>query len=124
MDSPLQEVHMVRLDRKTRRISAGQVFPGPVWYSRRLYDGIYVACTVQETGPSHQDKRLHFMASDDLEHWEEAGRFEHDGLPKGLMKNGVAAFSDGAQTSGGFYMFFEAVKGLDGKSCLCRLTNI
>lgn len=121
MDSPISEVHHIKLDRKTREIEVKESFPGPVWYSKKLYDGYYILATAQEIGPSHKDDRLHFFISRDLEHWEEEGTFRHDGLPKGYFKFGVAAFADGAQESSGFYAFFEAVKGLDGRVCSCAL---
>ena len=123
MDSPLKEVHHVKLNRLTRQIEIKQTFPGPVWYSKRLEDGYYIAATAQEKGPSHKDKCLHIMVSSDLENWEDIATFESDFMPKGLFHPSVIAFADGIQTSQGFYMFFVAVKGFDGKSCLCRLEN-
>lgn len=122
MDSPLSEVHHIKLNRNTRKIELMQSFAGPVWYSKELSDGYYMAVTAQEIGPSHKDKKLHFMVSSDLKHWEEVRCFEHDKLPKGYMKYGVVAFADGGQDSQRFYTFYEGVKGLDGKSCLCTLS--
>ena len=123
MDSPLKEVHHVRLDRQTRQIEIKQTFPGPVWYSKKLNDGYYLAATAQEKGPSHKDEYLHFMVSKDLEQWEDIAQFKSDKLPKGFFKFGVITFADGKQTSKDFFMFFEAVKGYDGKSCLCQLED-
>ncbi|OCZ49435.1 hypothetical protein [Dehalobacter sp. TeCB1] len=123
MDSPLKEVHHVRLDRQTRQIEIKQTFPGPVWYSKKLNDGYYLAATAQEVGPSHQDECLHFMVSKDLEQWEDIAQFKSDHMPKGLFKFGVIGFADGKQNRDNFYLFFEAVKGYDGKSCLCQLED-
>lgn len=123
MDSPLQEVHHVKLDRNTRQIEIKQALPGPVWYSKRLEDGYYLAATAQEKGPSHKDKCLHIMVSCDLEKWEDIATFQSDLMPKDLFHYGVITFAEGIQTSQGFYMFFEAVKGFDGKACLCKLDN-
>ena len=99
----------------------GCVFPGPVWYQKRLTDGYYVATTAREIGPGVHDRYAHLMVSKDLEHWEDVHRFEHDGLPQRYFKSGVVGFADGPETSDSFYMFFEAIKGLDGKSTRCRL---
>jgi hypothetical protein len=124
MDSPLSEVHHIKLNRNTRKITIGQVFPGPVWYLKQLGDGLTLACTVQEIGPSHKDHNLHLYASRNLKKWVEVAQFEHDGFKKGLMKYGVGAFADGAQNSNAFYIHFEAVRKFDGKVCLCSLFGI
>jgi len=114
MDSPLTDVHHIRMDRKTRAISIGQAFPGPVWYLKRL----------QEIGPSHKDSKIHLFASRNMRKWVEVASFDHDGFKKGLMKFGVAAFAEGPQTSDAFYLHFEAIRKLDGKVCLCGLFGI
>ncbi len=124
MDSPISEVHHIRLDRKNRTISIGQVFPGPVWYLKELADGITLACSVQEVGPSHKDDKVHLFASRNMKKWVEVAEFEHDGFKKGIMKFGVGAFADGAQSSKKFYIHFEAIKKYDGKVILCSLTGI
>jgi hypothetical protein len=124
MDSPLVDVRHVRLDRKSRAIRLGTAFPGPVWYLKRLTDGITLACTVQEIGPAHKDEFVHVFASRNMSKWTEVGKFRHDRWKKGTMKFGVGAFADGAQDSRAFYMHFEAVRGLDGRTALCELTGI
>jgi hypothetical protein len=123
MDSPLKEVHHVKFQRNTRQIEIKQAFPGPVWYSKRLQDGYYIAATAQEIGPSQKDHNLHLVVSRDLEKWEDVAIFKKDRMSKRYFKFGVIAFADGTQTSESFYMFFEAVKGFDGKSYLCKLEN-
>lgn len=124
MDSPLAAVHHIKLNRKTRKISIGQAFPGPVWYLKRLSDGLVLASTVQEIGPSHKDHNVHLFASRNLKKWVEVAQFEHDGFKKGLMKFGVGSFADGSQNSDAFYMHFEAIRKLDGKVCLCSLFGL
>ena len=121
MDSQLEPSHHIRLDRDTRRISRLAEFPGPVWYIKRLTDGYYLAATAQEIGPGVRDEYTHLLVSRDLESWESIRQFEHDGLPKRFFKFGVIGFADGEQSSDGFYLFAEAIKGLDGKVALCRL---
>ncbi len=121
MDSPLQDSYHVKLDRQSRSVETRSRFPGPVWYSKRLADGYYLAATAQETGVGVHDRFAHLMVSTDLEHWETIHRFEHDGLPRKYFKCGVIAFADGQQTSDSFYLFFEAIKGFDGKAALCKI---
>lgn len=121
MDSQLQDSHHIKLDRKTRKIMHKQAFPGPVWYIKRLEDGFYLAATAQEIGPGVKDSYVHLMVSCDLETWEDVHHFEHDGLPKRWFKFGVIGFADGPQRSDGFYLFAEAVKGLDGRIALCEI---
>jgi hypothetical protein len=121
MDSQLQDSHHIKLDRKTRKIEKKNAFPGPVWYSKRLEDGYYLAATAQEIGPGVKDGFAHLMVSRDLETWEDVRQFEHDGLPKRWFKFGVIGFADGAQTSKNFYLFAEAIKGLDGRIALCEI---
>ncbi len=121
MDSHLQVSHHVKLDRKTRAVEIGQPFPGPVWYSKRLTDGYYLAATAQEIGPGVLDRYVHLMVSRDLKTWDEVHRFEHDGLPKRYFKFGVLGFAEGEQDSRSFMIFGEAIKGLDGKVAICEL---
>lgn len=123
MDSQFEDNYHIKLDRSSRRVSKHDLFPGPVWYIKRLSDGFYVAGTAQERGPGVHDGYSHLMASRDLESWSSVHRFEHDGLPKSFFKFGVVGFADGTQSSDGFYIFCEAIKGLDGKVALCRLTT-
>ena len=121
MDSQLQDSYHIKLERKTRKIKRMQAFPGPVWYIKRLEDGYYLAATAQEIGPGVKDQYAHLMVSRDLETWEDVHQFAHDGLPKRWFKFGVIGFVDGAQRSDGFYLFAEAIRGLDGKTALCAL---
>ena len=121
MDSQLETSYHVVLDRKTRRVERKSAFPGPVWYIKRLSDGIYLAATAQEIGAGVKDNYAHLMASEDLETWQDVWRIEHDHFPKRYFKFGVIGFADGEQSRDGFYLFFEALKGLDGKTVLCRI---
>lgn len=122
MDSQLQDSYHIRLDRKTRTIEKKTAFPGPVWYIKSLSDGFYLAATAQEVGLGVKDRFAHLMVSRDLENWIDLKRFEHDGFPKKIFKFGVIGFADGEQTSKSFYLFAEAIKGLDGKTALCEIT--
>jgi hypothetical protein len=123
MDSPLEASHHVTLDRRTRKPSQLTQFPGPVWYIKRLADGYYLAATAQEIGPGVRDDYSHLMVSADLRSWESVHQFEHDGLPRRFFKFGVIGFADGLQSSERFYIFGEAIKGLDGRVAQCRLES-
>jgi hypothetical protein len=121
MDSPLQNSYHIKLDRTSRRIHQHQLFPGPVWYIKRLTDGYYLAATAQEIGPGVKDKHAHLMISKDLIEWDDIHQFQHDGFPKRYFKFGVIGFPDGQQSSQSFFIFTEAIKGLDGKVALCAI---
>ncbi|MBT9150990.1 MAG: hypothetical protein DDT40_01171 [candidate division WS2 bacterium] len=123
MDSPLQDSYHMQLNRKTRTIEQKQLFPGPVWYTKRMENGYYLAATAQEIGPSVKDQYAHLMVSKDLEDWEDIYQFRHDGFPKRYFKFGVIGFADGNQASDSFYLFFEAIKQLDGKVACCKIED-
>lgn len=122
MDSELERSYHIRLDRKTRQITREYAFPGPVWYIKTLQDGYHLAATTQETGPGVIDEYAHLMVSKDLHQWVDLCRFKKDIFPKRYFKAGVIGFADGPQSSDSFYMFGEALKGLDGKITRCRIT--
>jgi hypothetical protein len=121
MDSQLEDSYHIVMNRATRRIEQKTVFPGPVWYIKRLCDNYYLAATAVEIGPGVHDNLVHIMASRDLDLWEDIYQFHHDGLPKRYFKFGVLGFADGNQSSQKFYIFGEALKGLDGKAAVCRI---
>lgn len=121
MDSQIEDSHLIKYDRNLRTIQIMQKFPGPVWYIKRLEGGGYLAATACEVGPAVKDNYAHLFYSEDLEHWKEIWKCEHDGLPKRFFKFGVIGFPDGVCTKDRFYMFFEALKGFDGKVVQCHL---
>ena len=122
MDSPLEPNYLVRFDRRTGRIEKkGEQLPGPVWYCKETSDAFYLAATACEVGPGVLDAAAHVLVSHDLEHWSEAAAFAWDGWPKGYFKFGVVGFADGRQSSRDFYLFFEALRGLDGRAWRCLL---
>lgn len=121
MDSQLQTSRHIYFNRKTRQITQGEPFAGPVWYIKRLNDGYYLAATAQEIGHGVKDQYVHLMVSKDLKKWEDIYQFHHDGFPKRYFKFGVVGFADGSQNSCSFYLFTEAIKGLDGKTALCSI---
>jgi len=123
MDSPLEPSHHIIFDRTSESIKVGSRFHGPVWYLKVLTDGYYLAAnSVEEPGEGIIDGKVHLYISKDLKTWEELKVFEHDGLPIGYFKYAVIGFADGDQSSKDFYMFFEAIKGYDGKSLQCELS--
>jgi len=121
MDSQLQDSYHIILDRKSRSIKRMQQFKGPVWTIKKLEDNLYLTATVQEIGPGVKDHLVHIMVSKDLEKWDDIHQFNHDGFHKRYFKFGVIDFADGLQDSQGFYIFAEAIKGLDGKVALCEI---
>lgn len=121
MDSQLETSHLVTFDRQTGAITVGQSFPGPVWYTKTLSNGCYLAQTTVERGPGVHTDRAHIFLSRDLSIWNEVAAYPHDGLPLGYFKNAVIAFSNGDQTSENFYISAEAIKGMDGRGYHCKL---
>ncbi len=123
MDSPIETVRHVQLERSTRKVSLHNYFAGPVWFTKKLLNGITVVASIQEIGPSHIDRLLHLYATKDMESWQELIKFKHDGWPKRYFRFGTICFARGNFEADSFYMFCEGVKGLDGKSVLCRIVD-
>lgn len=123
MDSQLEPCFHIAWKRETGEVVQKNGFNGPVWYVKELSDGIYLAATVQEIGEGVLDDKIYLYVSKDLETWEELKTFEHDGLNKRLFKYGLVGFADGDQASDHLYMYFEAVKDLDGKSLAVDITS-
>ncbi len=123
MDSSLEDNFLIKLDRKTSEIIKLSAFPGPVWYIKKTIDNLYIAATACEKGNAVHDNYAHIFVSRDAEQWNEVAKFQHDGLPKGYFKFGVIGFADGKQHSKRFYLFGEALKGLDGKGAVCALKD-
>lgn len=111
MDCPLEDVHHIRLDRKTKQIEICETFDGPVWFARRYGEWIYAA-SAQEVGPSHKDKLLHVYKSKDAKRWNEIATFRHDGWPKGYFRFGVMTAARGKAP----LFSCEGLKGYDGKT--------
>jgi hypothetical protein len=121
MDSQLEKSYHIELNRNTRKISQKQAFPGPVWYIKKLKEKIYLATTANEIGPGVETNYAHIFISTDLEKWELLYKFKSDIFPKKYFKFGVIGFPDGENSKNSFYMFFEALKGVDGKIALCEI---
>ena len=123
MDSQLEISYLCKLDRKTGELSRHQGFPGPVWYAKDLTDGWFILATANEIGEGVTTNSCHVFVSQDALNWQEIFTVPHDGWPKRYFKFGVIGFADGEQSSQGFFLFAEAVKGMDGKSFRCRIVN-
>lgn len=115
MDSPLDEIRHVKLNKNTGAITFGQSFPGPVYYYAKTRDGVYLVSTAQEPGASLKDNLVHIFASRNLKKWVDVGGFAHDGLNMHLFRFGVGYFPDGDFASDDLLMSFDAVKTADGK---------
>ena len=121
MDSPLKKSRLVKYLRYNQEIVMLQEFPSPVYYSMSFCDGGYLIGTTHEPGSSVQGTTANIYFSDDLEKWIEIAKFEHDGLSLRFMKYGIIGFSAGEQSKDKFYLFGEALFGMDGKSFQCSL---
>src|SRR3989338_247120 len=124
MDTQLEDSHLVIYDRLSKEVQKLSVFPGPVWYIKRLQDGFYLSATACEVGPGVKDQYAHLLISRDLKTWFELHRYRHDLLPKRYFKFGVIGFADGPQSSDSFFLFGEALSGLDGRVFECCLQEV
>ena len=122
MDSPIKTSRLVKFNRLQKQIYIGCSFPGPVYYSISLSDGKYLLATTYEPGPSVEGNSAHIYLSCDLEKWDKVYSFRHDGLPTSIFKYAIIGFAEGVQSLDRFYVFFEAIKGLDGKSLECSIS--
>ncbi|WAC01080.1 hypothetical protein N7U66_12970 [Lacinutrix neustonica] len=123
MDSPLEKSYHYTLHRKTNKITRKSLFPGPVWYLKKLEDGYYIAATSVEIGEGVLSKEAQLFVSKDLENWESVYKFPKDIFPMRYFKWGVIGFADGKQSSKSFAIHFEALKKVDGKSYICSLNE-
>ena len=123
MDSQLETSFLCKMDRASGELTRHQSFPGPVWYAKDLDDGWYVLATANEIGEGVKDDSCHIFVSQDALNWQEVLSIPHDGWPKRYFKFGVIGFADGHQSSSDFFLFAEAVKGMDGRSYRCRLES-
>lgn len=123
MDSPLQPSHTVHLDRLTREVELHGAFPGPVWYGLEVPNSGYLLASTVEPGDSVNGDEAGIYFSDDLVNWYMSASFTKDRWPMGLFKFGVIGFSRGERSDRSFFIFGEALKGLDGRSLRCKIIN-
>ncbi|MDA7855142.1 hypothetical protein N9A68_05615 [Cyclobacteriaceae bacterium] len=124
MDSPNVISHVVNYNRKTKKINIGQELAGPVWYTTKVEDNLYLAATSVEPGYSMKHKTAQLMASKDLINWEIVKSYKKDCYPIDLFKYGVIAFPLGDLYLSSFFYFGEALIKLDGKIDKINLTNV
>ena len=124
MDSPISPSCVVHFDRATKEIKRFGSFPGPIWYSKRLPETGYLVCTTVEPGDAVVGTKAVIFFSTDLETWAPIHSFDKDLLPCKLFKFGVIGISSSICPSGTFYLFGEALKGLDGVSIKCQVEVI
>lgn len=121
MDSQLETSYLQVFDRATGTLARHRDFPGPVWYTKRLDDGVALLQTTVEIGDGVKSDRAHVFASRDLLEWTEVGAWKKDRWPMRYFKFGVLAFADGAQSSDDFALFGEGLEGIDGRALRASL---
>lgn len=122
MDSPLQNSKLQIFIRRTCKLKAGQLFPGPVWYSKVFYDHSAVLQTSVEIGPGVKTPYSYLFYSKNLINWKKIYRFKKDFFPKKLFKFGVINFSEGKQSYKNFLLSAEGLKKVDGKVFFGKIT--
>jgi hypothetical protein len=121
MDSPLQQSQTVHFDRRTRKVELHGLFPGPIWYGLEVPKSGYLLASTVEPGESVIGDEAGIYFSEDLVTWSRLAAFTKDRWPMGLFKFGVIGFSRGERSDGSFYVFGEALNGLDGRSLRCKI---
>jgi hypothetical protein len=121
MDSPLQQSQTVHFDRRTRKVELHGFFPGPIWYGLEVPNSGYLLASTVEPGESVIGDMAGIYFSEDLVTWSRLAAFTKDRWPMGLFKFGVIGFSRGERSDGSFFIFGEALKGLDGRSLRCKI---
>lgn len=121
MDSPLEPSKVVHLHRQSGAVERHFSFPGPVWYGREVASEGYVLASTVEPGASVVDDKAAIYFSEDLITWSRVAEFRKDIWPINVFKFGVVGFSRGDRPDGAFYIFGEALEGLDGKSIRCKI---
>jgi hypothetical protein len=124
MDTQLGTAYLQVFDRQSGTITQGRAFPGPVWYTKLLTDGITLLQSTVEQGSGLTSDCAHLYASRDLENWTDLLQFKKDILPEGLFKYGVIAFAEGPQSSKNFMIFGEALKRFDGLALRVSIRNL
>jgi hypothetical protein len=121
MDSPLQPSQTVHLDRMTGSVEFHGSFPGPIWYGLEVPTSGYLLASTVEPGESVTGYEAGIYFSENLVTWSRLAAFTKDHWPMGLFKFGVIGFSRGERSDGSFFVFGEALKGLDGRSLRCKI---
>jgi hypothetical protein len=120
MDSPVATSRMVHFDRQSGSVEQHFAFPGPVWYGRELPGKGFIVASTVEPGESVVGDTATLYFSKDLVEWSPVSGYRKDMWPGGIFKFGVIGFSRGNRADGGFYIFGEALEGLDGQVRKCK----
>ena len=123
MDSPNEISKVIKMDRKTRDITILSSLAGPVWYVKRLSDGVMVAGVSVEPGLAVDTTSAQLIYSSNYLDWEVALEIPKDMWSMKLFKYGVISFSDGNQSSDDFMISGEGLVGLDGMSMNVKLNR-
>ena len=116
MDSPNQTSFFIKMDRNTGSIEKLQELDGPVWYTKELLNGYFLAGVSVEPGNAVKTNSAQLLYTNDLKKWHLIKSFDKDKLSMKFFKFGVISFSDGLQNIEDFYISCEALRHVDGKS--------
>lgn len=123
MDSPVIASDIQIFDRETKALTKIRSMDGPIWYTKRLKDGICMLQTTVEIGAGVVSDSAQIHMSFDGRKWHEVARYRKDVWPMPWFKYGVIGFADGDQVSSDFVIFGEALQGLDGRIARVRLVS-
>jgi hypothetical protein len=120
-DSELARNRVVSMDRRTASLHFHGELSSSTWYTAKTTDGVHLATTTVEPGPSILARHAFVLDSRDALCWREAAAFEKDRLPMPWFKFGTLSLPSGRFSSGRFWLSGEGLRGLDGASLLCAL---
>ena len=89
MDSNYEESRLIIFNRESKKIELGQFFPGPIWYSKILDNGISLFSSAVERGKGVKSNYAYIFYSKNNRDWFKLAKFKKDFLPMPLFKNGV-----------------------------------
>jgi hypothetical protein len=116
-DSQLEQNFSCRWDRRSGKLALGDRVDAPTWYGSTTVEGLHLAFTTVEPGPSVDRRTAAIFASQDAVEWKEIYRFPKDQWrPMKLFKYGVISCPSGVMSQNEFLISGEGLKGLDGIS--------
>lgn len=120
-DSHIAQNKIVSMDRRTEKLEVHGDRDASSWFMARTRDGLCLATTTVEPGPSIETNRVRLLASENAVEWETVAEFEKDAYPMRFFGFGSLWLPGGEIGADGFWLAGEGIKGFDGSSRLCSL---
>lgn len=111
-NDPFNNSNVVIYDRKSKEISIGDKFDGPIWYAVP-FKNYYLAITAAEKS----EKYVYLYFSEDFKKWEIIKKFEKDIYNNKFFLMGLITFTEHPQNFEYQNIYFDAIKMVDGTNC-------